>query len=45
MSTTEALLYLVEEITTSIENSKYAVGIFTDKKAFDTVNHDILCKK
>ena len=46
MSTTEALLDLVEEITTSFENNKYTIGLFIDlKKAFDTVDHDILCKK
>ena len=46
MSTTEALLELVEEITNSLENNKYAIGVFIDlKKAFDTVDHDILCKK
>ena len=41
-----AVLELVEEITTSINNNKYTTGIFVDlKKAFDTVNHDILAKK
>ena len=46
MSTTEALLDLVEEITTSLENNKYTVGVFINlKKAFDTVDHAILCKK
>ena len=46
MSTTEALLDLVEEITTSLEKNKYTVGVFFDlKTAFDTVDHDILCKK
>ena len=46
MSTTEALLDLVEEITTSLEQNKYTIGVFIDlKKAFDTVDHDILCKK
>ena len=41
MSTTEALLDLVEEISTS-----YTVGVFIDlNKAFDTVDHDILCKQ
>ena len=46
MSTTEALLYLVEEITTSLDNNKYTVAIFIDlKKAFDTVDHDIYCVK
>ena len=46
MSKTEALLDLVEEITTSLDNNKYTVVVFIDlKKAFDTVDHDILCKK
>ena len=46
MSTTEALLDLVEEITTSLEQNKYTIGVFIDlKKAFDTVDHDVLCKK
>ena len=46
MSTTEALLELVEEITNSLENNNYAIGVFIDlKKAFDTGDHDILCKK
>ena len=43
MSTTHALLELVEEITSSLDNNKYAIGVFVDlKKAFDTVDHDIL---
>ena len=42
MSKTESL---VEEITASLDNNKYTVGVFIDlKKAFDTVDHDILCK-
>ena len=32
MSTTEALLDLVEEITTSLENNKYTVGVCIDLK-------------
>ena len=36
----------VEEITTSLDNNKYTVAIFIDpKKAFATIDHDILCKK
>ena len=30
MSTTEALLDLIEEITTSLENNTYTVGVFID---------------
>ena len=46
MSTSHALLELVEEITSSLDNKKYSVGIFIDlKKAFDTIDHDILAKK
>ena len=42
MSTTEGLLDLVEEI----RKNKYTVGVFIDlNKAFDTVDHDILCKQ
>ena len=37
---------LIEETTNSIDKSKYAVGIFIDlKKAFDTINHEILINK
>ena len=45
MSTSQALLELIEEITSSLDNKKYSVGIFIDlKKAFDTIDHDILAK-
>lgn len=45
-STSLALMELIEEITNSIDNKKYAVGIFIDlKKAFDTINHDIMINK
>ena len=41
-----AILELAETITTSIDDCKSTVGIFIDlKKAFDTVDHDILMKK
>ena len=43
MSNSHALLELVEEITNSLDNKKYAVGVFVDlKKAYD---QDILAKK
>ena len=46
MSTTHALIQITEKIKSSIEASKVGVGIFIDlKKAFDTVNHDILLMK
>ena len=46
MSTSLAILELVENITTSIGDCKSTVGIFIDlKKAFDTVDHDILIQK
>ena len=45
MPTYHALLELVE-ITTSIDNNKYDIGISVDLKyAFETVNHDILANK
>lgn len=45
-STAMALMELTEEITNSLDNKKYVVGVFIDlKKAFDTINHDILLKK
>ena len=46
MSTSLLILELVENITSSIDECKYTVGIFIDlKKAFDTLDHDILIKK
>ena len=45
MCTSQALLELVEDITSSLDNTKYSVGIYIDlKKAFDTIDHDILDK-
>ena len=45
-STTLALLERVEKITKSIDDGKYTIGIFMDiKKAFDTIDHNILLKK
>ena len=45
-STTHALISITETIKKSIEEKKYGCGIFIDlKKAFDTVNHDILLQK
>ena len=37
---------MVEEITNSLDNNKYSIGVFIDlKKAFDTVDHDVLANK
>ena len=45
-STSSALLELVEEITSSMDNGKHTVGVFIDlSKAFDTINHSLLLKK
>ena len=45
-SIVHALIQITEKIRESIENGKYGCGIFIDlRKAFDTVNHEILLKK
>ena len=45
MSTSLAILELVEEITNATDDCKSTVGVFIDlKKAFDTVDHNILIK-
>ena len=45
-STNFALLQITEKIKETIDNKKYGCGIFIDlRKAFDTVNHNILLKK
>ena len=45
-STYMAMMLLMEEITKSLENGEYVIGIFLDfSKAFDTVDHDILLRK
>ena len=46
MSTSIALLSLTEEISRSMDNKNFTVGVFIDlAKAFDTVNHRILLDK
>ena len=45
-STNHALLSIVEQIRTNLDNKKFACGVFVDlQKAFDTVNHKILLAK
>ena len=45
-STYMALLIMLENIRNALDNGECAIGIFLDfKKAFDTVNHDILLNK
>ena len=45
-STTFALIEITEKIKETIDNKKYGCGIFIDlRKAFDTVNHEILLRK
>ena len=45
-STYMALLIMLENMRNALDNGECAIGIFLDfKKAFDTVNHDILLTK
>jgi hypothetical protein len=45
-STIHALLEITERIRETMDKGKYGCGVFIDlKKAFNTVNHDILLSK
>ena len=45
-STSLALMELVEEISSSLDNKKVTIGVFIDlKRAFDTIDHSLLLKK
>lgn len=45
-STNHALVSITEKIKSLLDSGQYVCGIFIDlEKAFDTVNHDILCDK
>ena len=44
-STNNALMSIAENIQTQLDDGKYSAGVFIDlKKAFDTVDHNILLK-
>ena len=46
LSTEHSLIAIIETIKKTIEEKKYGCGVFIDlKKAFDTVNHQILLSK
>ena len=45
-STNHALISITERIKDLVDSGKYVCGVFVDlEKAFDTVNHRILCEK
>ena len=45
-STTRALVSLIERIMSLLDSTNFVCGIFIDlEKAFDTINHNILCDK
>ena len=45
-STNHAIISLTEEIKAFLDSGQLAIGVFLDfKKAFDTINHEILLKK
>uniref|UniRef100_A0A8C6TYG5 Reverse transcriptase domain-containing protein n=1 Tax=Neogobius melanostomus TaxID=47308 RepID=A0A8C6TYG5_9GOBI len=44
-STSAALIHFTEEVLAAIDHSQYMVSVFLDlKKAFDSVNHELLSK-
>lgn len=45
-SASMAVMKLVEDISTAMDNREHTIGIFIDlKKAFDTIDHNILLHK
>ena len=45
-STSHALVNLIEDITTALDKRMSTLGVFIDlKKAFDTIDHELLIKK
>ena len=46
LSTSYALLELIEELSKSLDDKKITIGVFIDlKKAFDTIDHQLLVQK
>ena len=46
VSTNNALMSIIENIQTQLDEGKYCTGVFVDlKKAFDTADHNILLRK
>ena len=46
MSTSHAVMELIEEISNAKDSKNHAIGVFIDlRKVFDTVDHGILIKK
>ena len=44
-STQQAIIYLIDKITKSLDSGDIVIGVYLDlKKAFDTVNHKIIKK-
>ena len=45
LSTNNALMSITENIQSQLDQNKFCTGVFVDlKKAFDTVDHEILLK-
>ena len=45
-STYMTLLKLMDEISNELDHKNHSIGIFIDlSKAFDTINHALLCQK
>lgn len=46
LSTTHALLSMIERLCKCLDEGQFAIGVFVDlQKAFDTVDHRVLCRE